>query len=329
VGKLSGRGLGFSGGTIDKLESIPGFTAQLGNEAFVRQLHDIGLVIGAQTADLAPADGKLYSLRDVTGTVPVLPLIASSIMSKKLASGADAIVLDVKVGYGAFMRTLAEAQHLARLMVEIGRNAGRRMAAVISAMNEPLGRTVGNALELKEAIATLQGYGPVDFEHLVVALAAQMLRLAGHTGEPAELHDQARGQLKNGQAWEKFRQFVSAQGGDVRQIDDPNRLPEARLVEPVCAATAGWLAEIRADEVGLATVELGGGRQKKGDLIDLAVGVVLEAKVGDRVELDQPLCHIHANAHDRLTEAQARLARACRISTEPVVAPPLIYDILA
>ena len=273
VGKLSGRGLGYSGGTIDKLESISGFTVQLSNEAFVHQLHEVGLVIGSQTADLAPADGKLYALRDVSGTVPVLPLIASSIMSKKLASGADAIVLDVKVGHGAFMKTQADARRLARLMVEIGRNAGRRMSAVISAMDEPLGRAVGNALELKEAIATLQGNGPSDFEQLVVTLAAQMLSLGGLGTDEVLLQNQAREQLRNGQAWNKFRQFIAAQGGDVRQIDDPELLPSARLVEPIRAPAAGWLAEIRADAVGLATVELGGGRQKKGDSIDYAVGI--------------------------------------------------------
>ena len=307
VGKLSGRGLGYSGGTIDKLESITGFTVQLSNEAFVRQLHDIGLVIGSQTAELAPADGKLYALRDVTGTVPVLPLIASSIMSKKLASGADAIVLDVKVGHGAFMKTRAEARRLAKLMVEIGRNAGRRMSAVISAMDEPLGRAVGNALELKEAIATLHGSGPSDFAQLVVTLAAQMLSLGGLGTDETLLQNQAGQQLRNGQAWDKFRQFIAAQGGDVRQIDDPELLPSARLVEPIRAPAAGWLAEIRADAVGLATVELGGGRQKKGDSIDYAVGIVLETKVGDRVELGQPLCWVHANDPSRLAEAQAQV----------------------
>jgi len=329
VGKLSGRGLGFSGGTIDKLESIAGFTVQLSNEAFVRQLHDVGLVIGSQTAELAPADGKLYALRDVSGTVPVLPLIASSIMSKKLASGADAIVLDVKVGHGAFMKTQADARHLARLMVEIGRNAGRRMSAVISAMDEPLGRAVGNALELKEAMAALQGSGPSDFEQLVVTLAAQMLRLGGLGSDEQILQNQAREQLRNGQAWEKFRQFIAAQGGDLRQIDDPELLPSARLIEPIRAPAAGWLAEIRADAVGLAVVELGGGRQKKGDSIDYAVGIVLEAKVGDRVEAGQPLCWVHANDPRRLAEAQAQVLEACRISIEPVVAPPLVYEIIS
>lgn len=329
VGKLSGRGLGYSGGTIDKLESISGFTVQLSNEAFVHQLHEVGLVIGSQTADLAPADGKLYALRDVSGTVPVLPLIASSIMSKKLASGADAIVLNVKVGHGAFMKTQADARRLARLMVEIGRNAGRRMSAVISAMDEPLGRAVGNALELKEAIATLQGNGPSDFEQLVVTLAAQMLSLGGLGNDELLLQNQAREQLRNGQAWNKFRQFIDAQGGDVRQIDDPELLPSARLVEPIRAPAAGWLAEIRADVVGLATVELGGGRQKKGDSIDYAVGIVLGAKVGDQVELGQPLCWVHANDSRRLSAAQAQVLEACRISPVPILAPPLVYELIS
>ena len=329
VGKLSGRGLGFSGGTIDKLESITGFSVSLSTEQFVRQLHEIGLVIGSQTAELAPADGKLYALRDVTGTVPVLPLIASSIMSKKLASGADAIVLDVKVGQGAFMHDLDEATHLARLMVEIGRNANRRMAAVISAMSQPLGKAVGNALELKEAIDTLQGRGPQDFTELVVTLAGEMLRLGGKGDARDELQSLAAGQLSNGQAWEKFRQFVAAQGGDVGQIDDPALLPLAPIIEPALSPGSGWVAELRADQVGLTTVALGGGRQKKDDAIDHAVGVVLEAKVGDAVEPGQPLCWIHARTEAGLAEARRRLLlSAYRISETPPPAPVLIHKIL-
>ncbi len=272
VGKLSGRGLGFSGGTIDKLESIPGFHVNLSTEQFMRQLREIGLVVGSQTAELAPADGKLYALRDVTGTVPVLPLIASSIMSKKLASGADAIVLDVKVGHGAFMRSIDDASHLARLMVEIGRNAGRQMAAVISAMDQPLGQTVGNALELKEAIDTLHDRGPADFTRLVITLAGEMLRLGGRPGTREELQALARVQLANGRAWEKFRQFIAAQGGDVAVIDDPALLPAAPVVEAALAPGSGYVAELRADQVGLISVALGGGRQKKGDAIDHCAG---------------------------------------------------------
>ncbi|MCB0245605.1 MAG: thymidine phosphorylase [Anaerolineae bacterium] len=328
VGKLSGRGLGFSGGTIDKLECISGFSVDVSTEQFVRQLREIGLVLGGQTADLAPADGKLYALRDVTATVPSQPLIASSIMSKKLATGADGIVLDVKVGRGAFMGTLDEAQQLARLMVEIGKGAGRGMAAVLSDMNQPLGRAVGNALELKEAIATLRGHGPADFTQLVVVLAAEMLRLGGVVDETSDPFGMIMWQLESGDAWLKFRQFIQAQGGDLRLIDNPDNLPAASLVSPLDAGQSGWLAELHADTIGAAAVVLGGGRQKKDDTIDPAVGIVLAAKVGDQVEAGQPLCWIHANDEDRLAEATAMVRDAIRISAEPVDAPPLILDIV-
>ncbi|MCA9869421.1 MAG: thymidine phosphorylase [Anaerolineae bacterium] len=328
VGKLSGRGLGFSGGTIDKLESISGFNVNINNEQFVRQLHDIGLVLGGQTADLAPADGKLYALRDVTATVPSLPLIASSIMSKKLATGADAIVLDVKVGRGAFMQSIEEAQHLARLMVEIGKGARRGMAAVLSDMNQPLGRAVGNALELKEAIETLHGRGPADFTNLVVVLAAEMLRLGGAVDEQSDPFSMIMWQLESGDAWLKFRQFVHAQGGDVGQIDNPDKLPAARLVSPLEATESGWLAELNADTIGAASVLLGGGRQKKGDAIDPAVGIVLAAKIGDQVEAGHPLCWIHANDEERLEEATKLVRGAMQISDEPVSPPSLVLDII-
>ena len=328
VGKLSGRGLGFSGGTIDKLECISGFSVDVSTEQFVRQLREIGLVLGGQTADLAPADGKLYALRDVTATVPSRPLIASSIMSKKLATGADGIVLDVKVGRGAFMGTLDEAQQLARLMVEIGKGAGRGMAAVLSDMNQPLGRAVGNALELKEAIATLRGHGPADFTQLVVVLAAEMLRLGGVVDETSDPFGMIMWQLESGDAWLKFRQFIQAQGGDLRLIDNPDNLPAASLVSPLDAGQSGWLAELHADTIGAAAVVVGGGRQKKDDTIDPAVGIVLAAKVGDQVEAGQPLCWIHANDEDRLAEATAMVRDAIRISAEPVDAPPLILDIV-
>ena len=328
VGKLSGRGLGFSGGTIDKLESISGFNVNINNDQFVRQLHDIGLVLGGQTADLAPADGKLYALRDVTATVPSLPLIASSIMSKKLATGADAIVLDVKVGRGAFMQSIEEAQHLARLMVEIGKGARRGMAAVLSDMNQPLGRAVGNALELKEAIETLHGRGPADFTNLVVVLAAEMLRLGGAVDEQSDPFSMIMWQLESGDAWLKFRQFVHAQGGDVGQIDNPDKLPAARLVSPLEATESGWLAELNADTIGAASVLLGGGRQKKGDAIDPAVGIVLAAKIGDQVEAGHPLCWIHANDEERLEEATKLVRGAMQISDEPVSPPSLVLDII-
>jgi pyrimidine-nucleoside phosphorylase len=328
VGKLSGRGLGFSGGTIDKLESITGWSYQVSQEQFVRQLREVGMVVGGQTAELAPADGKLYALRDVTGTVPVLPLIAASIMSKKLAAGADAIVLDVKVGRGAFMQTLADAQHLAHLMVEIGRGLDRRMAAVISDMNQPLGRAVGNALELIEAVETLRGNGPQDFVALVTTLAGEMLWLADAVADPVAGQSLAQQQIDNGQAYTKFCQFIAAQGGDVRQVADLSRLPRAQLIEPVLAPASGWVAEWRADAVGATAVQLGGGRAQKGDAIDHAVGIVLAVKVGDTIATGQPLCWVHASEPQKLAQAQQQLLAACTISPQPLAAPQLIHAVI-
>ncbi len=329
MGKMSGRGLSFSGGTLDKLESIPGFQADLTIAQFKRQLKEVGLVVAGQTRDLVPADGKLYALRDVTGTVPAIPLIAASIMSKKIATGTDAIVLDVKVGSGTFMKTLEDAERLARLMVEIGTRLGRRMTALISDMSQPLGRAVGNALEVIEAIETLRGGGPADFREHALAVAAEMLATRREDDrEPHEERAQAEEVLRNGSAWEKFRQFVTAQGGDVAAVDDPNRLPCARLIVPLLAPTAGYVQAMDAAAVGMAVVDLGGGREKKGDPIDRAVGVVIRARIGDRVEAGQPLCDVHANDEGRLAQAQARLAQAFTIGPQPVAPPPLIYQIL-
>ncbi|MEA3338109.1 MAG: thymidine phosphorylase [Chloroflexota bacterium] len=328
VGKLSGRGLGFSGGTLDKLESIDGMDIQVPAEQFTRQLQEIGLVIGGQTAELAPADGKLYALRDVTGTVPVLPLMASSIMSKKLAAGADAIVLDVKVGYGAFMQDLENASHLASLMVEIGKESQRAMSAVISDMNQPLGWAVGNALELREAIQTLRGAGPRDLVLLATTLAGEMLHLGGKVADPSEGRQLALSQLANGQAWQKFRQFVAAQGGDLKQVDQPDQLPIARIIEPVLAPAGGWIQEIRADEVGIAAVNLGGGRALKTDAIDPAVGVVLEVKVADRIESEEPIAWIHANDEKKLADARQRISAATKIASEPTEPIELIHEII-
>ncbi len=329
VGKMSGRGLAFSGGTLDKLESIPGFRANLTIEEFRRQLREVGLVVAGQTHDLAPADGKLYALRDVTGTVPAVPLIASSIMSKKIAAGADAIVLDVKVGSGTFMKTLDQAQALARLMVEIGVRLGRRMTAVISDMSQPLGRAVGNALEVIEAIETLRGGGPADFREHVLTVSAEMLAMRREdAGEPDEERVQAEQALDSGEAWRKFREFVAAQGGDVAAVEDPTRLPRAARVEPFPAPTAGYVQAIDAAAIGMAVVDLGGGREKKGDPIDPAVGVIMRARIGDRVEAGQPLCEIHADDGERLAQARARLASAFTIGPEPVEPPPLIHQVL-
>jgi pyrimidine-nucleoside phosphorylase len=261
VGKMSGRGLSFTGGTIDKLESFTGWTAELAEAQFRRQLREVGLVVAAQTANLAPADKALYALRDVTGTVPSLPLIAASIMSKKLAAGADAIVLDVKCGRGAFMETLDNARALARLMVAIGELAGRRVTALITQMEQPLGLAVGNALEVQEAIATLHGRGPGDFQELVEAVAEEMLLLAGVAGAPGAARSRVAEAIAGGAAFARFRAFVAAQGGDPRLVDEPDRLPAAPVRLDVPAPETATVAALDAREVGLATVDLVGGRR--------------------------------------------------------------------
>ncbi len=328
VGKMSGRGLAHTGGTLDKLESFRGFRTELTFSEFKRQLQEVGLVIAGPTHDLAPADKKLYALRDVTGTVPSVPLIAASIMSKKIATGSDAIVLDVKVGQGAFMKTLPEAERLAQLMVDIGVQLGRRMAAIISDMNQPLGRAVGNALEVKEALATLQGQGPADFTALVETVAGEMLRLGGVAATATEAGRRVTEVVASGAAWQKFREFVVAQGGDPAQVDNPDLLPQARWREPLPSPRSGYVAAIDAYAVGLVTMLLGGGRAKKGDPIDHAVGVVLHKKVGDWVEAGEPLCEIHANDPARLAEAKRRLLDAYAFQETPVSSPPLIHRIL-
>jgi pyrimidine-nucleoside phosphorylase len=321
VGKMSGRGLSFTGGTIDKLESIRGWSAELSEAAFRRQLREVGLVVAAQTADLSPADKHLYALRDVTGTVPSLPLIAASIMSKKLAAGADAIVLDVKCGRGAFMETLAEAQALARLMVAIGKGAGRQVTALITAMDQPLGRAVGNALEVAEAIATLHGEGPRDFQVLVEHVAAEMVSL-GHPANANADHqaalEQVRRVIRSGDAFEKFRAFVAAQGGDVTQVDNPDSLPAAPVTAPVPAARAGFVREIDAREIGLSVVSLGGGRKAKGEAIDHRVGVICHAKVGDAVAQDHQLCTVHAADEASAAIAVKRIQSAYTLSDEQI-----------
>ncbi len=328
VGKMSGRALSFSGGTLDKLESIPGFQADITTAEFLAQLRTAGVVVCGQTADLAPADGKLYTLRDVTATVSCLPLIASSIMSKKIASGARAIVLDVKVGRGAFMKTKAEATALARLMVEIGQGVGRQVRAVLSDMNQPLGRAVGNALELKEALDTLHGHGPHDFLEHCLSVAGQLLVLGGKAQDAEEARAILLEVLHSGQALAKFREWIAAQGGDLAAVDDPSRLPQAAIVQDVPAPRTGYVASIDAMEVGLTAMLLGAGRAKKGDLIDHAVGVVLRAKIGDYVKRGEPLLTIHANDGDRLAQARQRLLAAYTWSEEPVQAPPLLYEII-
>jgi len=328
VGKMSGRGLGFSGGTLDKLESIPGFNVNLTKERFLEQLTRYGIVVAAQSAELAPADGLLYALRDVTATVESIPLIASSIMSKKIASGANGIVLDVKVGKGAFMKELKDAITLARTMVEIGEGAGRKMAAAISDMNQPLGNAVGNALEVQEAIETLKGRGPADFMEHCLVIAAQMLLLAGGCESEEEGRGMLLDALSSGRALDKFARLVEAQDGDVGVIERPEIMPQAHLVEAVPAPQAGYIAAIDAMEVGLTAMLLGAGRAKKGEPIDHAVGIVLKHKVIDYVEQGEPLLVIHANEEAKLEEAKKRLLAAYTWSDSPVEPLPLIYQII-
>ncbi len=325
MAKMTGRGLGFTGGTIDKLESIPGYRTDLSVEAFKTQVEDVGVVLTGQTADLAPADRKLYELRDVTATVESIPLIVSSIMSKKLAAGADAIVLDVKMGNGAFMTTMEEAEALAHGLVRLGEQAGRQVVALISDMNQPLGWAVGNALEVREAISALHESGPRDFREHVLTVAAEMLQLSGLASDPSEALTLALDKLSSGAAWRTFRAMVEAQGGDVSAVDDPENLPQASLVEPVPAPRSGYLEGLAAAEVGLAVVGLGGGREEKGQPIDHSVGVVVHHKVGDLVQKGAPLFTVHANDEGKLKEARERVLAAHTFSDEPVQPLPLFY----
>jgi pyrimidine-nucleoside phosphorylase len=328
VGKMSGRGLGFTGGTLDKLESIPGFRTDLSTEEFLAQLRDVGLVLTGQTADLAPADGKLYALRDVTGTVQSTPLIASSVMCKKIASGAQAIVLDVKLGNGAFMQDLEDARHLSELMVSIAHLAGRKAVALLSDMNQPLGFAVGNALELKEAIETLHGGGPQDFREHCLVVAGHMLAIGGVTPDAEAGIMLAEQKLTSGGGWERFKTLVKAQGGDVAYVEDPDRLPSAPLMQTVTAPRSGYLSGIHAREVGETAVFLGAGREKKGDPIDHGVGVVIHRKVGERVEAGEPLFTVHASQPDRLAQAAKRLLAAHAWSEAPVQPLPLFYGVI-
>ena len=325
VAKMTGRGLGFSGGTADKLESIPGYRTDLNETEFKAQLKEIGIVLTGQTVELAPADRKLYALRDVTATVASIPLIISSIMSKKLAAGADAIVLDVKTGNGSFIKTLEDAEAMAEAMVRLGNQAGRSVVALISDMNQPLGWAVGNALEVREAINMLHEGGPADFREHCMVMAAEMLMLGGKATDTNAALTLALETLASGAAWHKFRELVEAQGGDVRYIEEPERLPQARLIEPVPAPRSGYLAAVNAADVGMAVVELGGGRIKKSDQIDHSVGVIVHYKVGDLVQKDTPLFTIHANDETKLAAAHDRVLVAHTFSDTPVQRSPLFY----
>ena len=326
VGKMSGRGLSFSGGTIDKLESIQGFNATLDQKQFMQQLAAHGIVVSGQSADLAPADGKLYALRDVTATVESLPLIASSIMSKKIAAGADAIMLDVKVGRGAFMKTDAEAEELAELMIAIGRGVGRKVAAVISDVSQPLGNAVGNALEVREAVETLQDGGPGDFREHCIVVASHMLCLAGRVKDLSGARGFIEDELKDGHAYGKMVAMVSAQGGDTGMLENLDRLPKAPIIKTHNAPQSGFVAQVNAREVGLSAMELGAGRAKKGDPVDHAVGVVVHTKVGDSITQGEPLFTVHAQSEEMASAASDRLYAAHEILNEPVEPLPLLYE---
>lgn len=328
VAKMSGRGLGHTGGTIDKLESFTGFHTSLSNEQFIKNVNEIHMAIVGQTADLAPADKKLYALRDVTGTVDQLSLISSSIMSKKLASGADAIVLDVKTGDGAFMKTLEDSIALAEAMVSIGKLAGRKMTAVISEMDQPLGNAVGNALEVKEAIETLKGNGPADLVELVLTLGSHMVLAAEKANSLEEAREKLELSLKDGSAFETFKKFVVAQGGSEEEVLHPEKLPAAKYVDEVICMEEGYVSKIQTEEIGRISLLLGGGRETKESEIDLAVGLVLMKKHGDKVACGEALAEIHANDLEKLALAKERLLKAYTIVGEKVEKKPVIKKII-
>ncbi len=325
MAKMTGRGLGFTGGTVDKLESIPGYRTDLSVDAFKAQVREIGVALSGQTIDLAPADRKLYALRDATATVESIPLIVSSIMSKKLAAGADAIVLDVKVGTGAFMETADDAERLAQALVRLGKEARREVVALIADMNQPLGRAVGNALEVREAIDTLHDAGPRGLRQHCLTIAAEVLCLSRRVETRRDALTLALETLSSGAAWQKFRQMVEAQGGDVSCVDDPDGLPQAAIVEAVPAPRSGYLAGLDAAEVGLAVVGLGGGREEMGQPIDHSVGVLVHHRVGDAVREGVPLFTVHANDQEKLETACERVLRAHAFSNESVRPLPLFY----
>lgn len=326
IAKMSGRGLGFTGGTVDKLESIPGFRTDLSKEEILAQVKAIGGCLVGQSEGLVPADKKLYALRDATATVESVPLIASSIMSKKLACGAKTILLDVKCGNGSFMSTQEQAEALAQALIDIGRRAGRNMTAVISDMNQPLGRTVGNAIEAREAIETLTPELPKDsrFLELCLALAAQTFMACGLSTTLEEGEQKAKELLKSGSALEKFRQMVEAQGGDTRVVDDLSRLPSAPVQQAVLVHQAGWIARIDSRAVAEAAADLGAGRQTKEDAIDPAVGIEVFKHKGDPAQPGEPLFMIHARTESVAQQAEARLRTAFELSEQPVAAAPVI-----
>lgn len=324
--KMSGRGLGHTGGTLDKLESIPGYSISLTEEEFINQVNEIGIALIGQTADLAPADKKLYALRDVTATVESIPLIASSIMSKKLASGADVISLDVKVGSGAFMKNVDDATKLATLMVSIGKLSGKKMSAELTNMDEPLGLAVGNSLEVIEAINTLKGCGPKDFENLCVDVCAELLYDAELVSSLEEGKKKSKEQIDNGKGFETFVKWIKAQGGDVSYVMDTNKFPKAKYVVEVKSNKSGYISKIDALAIGHASMCLGGGRAKLGDTIDHAVGVVLTKKVGQPIEKGEVLAYLHSNT-ENIDAVSKTVLEAFTISDE-IVHPQLVLKVI-
>jgi pyrimidine-nucleoside phosphorylase len=324
-GKMSGRGLGHTGGTLDKLESIPGFRVELTLDEFVAQVRGAGVAIIGQTADLVPADKQLYALRDVTATVDSIPLIAASIMSKKIAAGAQAIVLDVKVGDGAFMRTLPEARELAEAMRELGTGAGREVVCLLTDMDQPLGRAVGNALEIREAIATIRGDGPPDFTELVLAAAAKLVALSDLGLDESAARERVESAIADGSAEAAYRRWIAAQGGD----PDEARLPTAPVVQPVDADVERWVTRVRALPVGIAALELGAGRRTKADEIDHSVGIVLLKKRGERTSKAEPIAEVHARDEASAQEAGERLRAAFELGEEPPEPASVVLDVIS
>lgn len=329
VAKMSGRGLGFTGGTLDKLESIPGMTTRLTYQHFIEQVQTKGLAIVGQTTALAPADGKFYALRDVTATIESLPLIASSIMSKKLASGANGIVLDVKVGNGSFLGSLGQARKLAQMMVMIGSRLGRDVTALLADMSQPLGKAIGNILEVKEAIATLHNKGADDFTEHCLILAAHMLLLGQKADNLTDAYQLAEERLYSEAAWEAFLSMIDAQGGDLSYLYHPSKFLRAPIIRSVQAVQSGTVAALNAREVGLTVMELGGGRAKKEDLIDPTVGVILHAKIGHEIRRGDTLFELHTKNESQFLAARKRLLQAFEWSDDAVIQPPLFYETIS
>lgn len=329
VAKMSGRGLGHTGGTIDKLESIPGFNVEMSTEQFIHTVNRVKLAVIGQSGDLAPADKKLYALRDVTATVDNIGLIASSIMSKKLAAGSNAIMLDVKFGSGAFMKTLEEGIELAKEMVDIGNSANRETIALLTSMQQPLGNAVGNALEVKEAIDTLNNKGPADLEALCIHLASYMLLLAKKIKTINEGIEITTQKLRSGEAFAKFKEFIQAQGGDISVIDDTNRLPKAKYVKPIKATAEGYIQMMKTNEIGLAALVLGAGRENKESAIDLSAGLQMHKKIGDQVAVGDPIATVYTNKQESIEQASHIVLNSLKLSKESVPTPKLIQAIVS